>query len=147
MSTTKAIKGDRKRERVRKKNRDRTQSKNKTQHLKIPKSLKPKSWDWDPNRLPSIKNGIHMREREREREREWNRDRTFTNTKLLQSLWSYLGKRLGIVLVDLGFFCLVYGDFSEDRVKLLVFFLINDKVVSWFGVFWVRKNVTWVPHD
>ena len=45
MSTTKAIKGDRKRERerVRKKNRDRTQSKNKTQHLKIPKSSKPKS--------------------------------------------------------------------------------------------------------
>ena len=35
------------------------------------------------------------------------------------------------MLVDLGLFCLVYGDFSEDRVKLLVFFFfINDKVVS-----------------
>ena len=42
--------------------------------------------------------------RERERERENLHNLPFTNMELLQSLCSYLGKRLGIVLANLEFF-------------------------------------------
>ena len=99
------------RERVRKRNRDldwlpRVRTKTKHNISKFPNPQNPKVEIETQTDYPTFKKSIHTRERVRhnERETEWNRDRTFTNTKLLQSLWSYLGKRLGIVLADLGFF-------------------------------------------
>ena len=96
------------RERVRKRNRDPDwlpKSRTKTKHniSKFSNPQNPKAKIETYTDYPALKKSIHIRERVRhnEWETEWNRDRTFTNTKLLQSLWSYLG----FVLVDLGVFC------------------------------------------
>ena len=120
MSTTKAIKGERKRERKREIEIEPSaldwNSRARTKHniSKFPNSQNPKVEIETQIDYPTLKNSIHERERERERNREIEIEASqFAFHKhgvaarwepKLQSLWSYLGKRLGIVLVDLGFF-------------------------------------------